>query len=243
MTTLHDYGEDVTLRNAFVYSDNIYFAKVALQIGGETFTDYLKKIGFGQEVPFPISLTVSQYSNDGEVISDEIQLADSGYGQGQILVNPLHLVSIYTSFLNDGDMLEPKLLMEDSSEPSVWISEAFTQEAVQTITEDLVDVVNDSNGTGYGLHMDDIQLAGKTGTAEIKDSVDDTDGTELGWMAVYTTDPDTENPILIVTMVEDVKDRGGSGYVVDNLRPVLESYLTGTAYVNDNVQEENYEND
>ena len=243
VTTLHDYGEDVTLRNAFVYSDNIYFAKAALQIGGETFTEYLKKIGFGQEVPFPISLTVSQYSNDGEVISDEIQLADSGYGQGQILVNPLHLVSIYTSFLNDGDMLEPKLLMEDSSEPSVWISEAFTQEAVQTITEDLVDVVNDSNGTGYGLHMDDIQLAGKTGTAEIKDSVDDTDGTELGWIAVYTTDPDTENPILIVTMVEDVKDRGGSGYVVDNLRPVLESYLTGTAYVNDNVQEENYEND
>ena len=69
MTTLHDYGEDVTLRNAFVYSDNIYFAKAALQIGGETFTEYLKKIGFGQEVPFPISLTVSQYSNDGEVIS------------------------------------------------------------------------------------------------------------------------------------------------------------------------------
>ena len=36
-------------------------------------------------------------------IETEIQLADSGYEQGQILVNPLHLASIYTSFLNEGN--------------------------------------------------------------------------------------------------------------------------------------------
>ena len=241
VTTLHDYGEDVTLRNAFVYSDNIYFAKAALKIGGETFTDYLKQIGFGEELPFPISLTTSQYSNDGETITDEIQLADSGYGQGQILINPLHLASIYTSFLNDGDMLAPKLLLEENPEAEVWISDAFTSEAVQTISTDLIDVINDSDGTGYGLHMDEIQLAGKTGTAEIKDNVDDTNGTELGWMAVYTTDPNTETPLLLITMVEDVKERGGSGYVVDNLRPVLESYLTGAAYVSESDTENDEE--
>lgn len=236
VTTLHDYGEDVTLRNAFVYSDNIYFAKAALQIGGETFTDYLEKLGFGEELPFPVRMTVSTYSNDGETISDEIQLADSGYGQGQILINPLHLASIYTAFLNGGDMLEPKLLLEEEPQAEVWMEGAFDAQAVQTISQDLTEVVNDPNGTGYGLHMDEVSLAGKTGTAEIKDSVEDTEGTELGWMAVYTTDPETEKPILIVTMVEDVKDRGGSGYVVDNLRPVLESYLTGAAYVNEEVE-------
>ena len=75
-----------------------------------------------------------------------------------------------------------------------------------------------------------VELAGKTGTAEIKDTVEDTSGTELGWMAVYTTDPDTEKPLLLLTMVQDVKERGGSGYVVDNLRPVLESYLLGQEY-------------
>lgn len=45
-------------------------------------------------------------------------------------------------------------------------------------------VVNDSNGTGYAAHRDDILLAGKTGTAEIKASKDDTSGTELGWFAI-----------------------------------------------------------
>ena len=67
-----------------------------------------------------------------------------------------------------------------------------------------------------------VEVAGKTGTAEIKDSQDDTTGTELGWINVYTTE--AENPVLLVSMIEDVKDRGGSGYVVDKIRQVLESY-------------------
>ena len=66
-------------------------------------------------------------------------------------------------------------------------------------------------------------LAGKTGTAEIKASQDDTTGTELGWFTVMTTNSD--NPILITTMVENVKDRGGSGYVVDHMQAPLNSYL------------------
>ena len=229
VTTLHDYGEDVTLRNALVYSDNIYFAKAALKIGADTLEEQLKKIGFGQELPFPISVTSSQYSNE-EHISTEVQLADSGYGQGQMLVNPIHLASIYTAFLNEGDMLKPKLLQEENPQGEVWISDAFTEEAVQTVAEDLKDVVNSPEGTGYGLHLEGVELAGKTGTAEIKDTVEDTSGTELGWMVVYTTDPDTEKPLLLLTMVQDVKERGGSGYVVDNLRPVLESYLLGQEY-------------
>ena len=48
-------------------------------------------------------------------------------------------------------------------------------------------------------------MAGKTGTAEIKLSKEDETGTELGWMAVFTTDPNIENPILLISMVEDVK--------------------------------------
>ena len=62
--------------------------------------------------------------------------------------------------------------------------------------------MNDSNGTGYVAHRDDILLAGKTGTAEIKASKDDTSGTELGWFAIFTAE-DTECPILIISMVEE----------------------------------------
>ena len=68
-------------------------------------------------------------------------------------------------------------------------------------------------------------MGGKTGTAEIKLSKEDETGTELGWMAVFTTDPNIENPILLISMVEDVKNIGGSGYVVQKDKRVLDQYL------------------
>ena len=94
VTTLHTY-EPVTLENALIYSDNIYFAKTALAIGAEDLTDALDQLGFGQALPFEIAMAKSQYSNT-DTIETEIQLADSGYGQGQVLVKsaafglPLH---------------------------------------------------------------------------------------------------------------------------------------------------------
>ena len=86
--------------------------------------------------------------------------------------------------------------------------------------------MNDSNGTGYAAHRDDILLAGKTGTAEIKASKDDTSGTELGWFAIFTAEDTVERPILIISMVEDVKGRGGSGYVVKKYGLVLEEWFS-----------------
>ena len=66
-------------------------------------------------------------------------------------------------------------------------------------------------------------LAGKTGTAELKASKEDTEGTEIGWFAAFPADPDTEQPVLIVSMVENVKHLGGSGYVVQKDSLVLDS--------------------
>ena len=215
VTTLHEYSGAANLRNALVYSDNIYFAKAALQIGADTLTGQLDKLGFNQEIPFEISMTSSQYSNT-EGIDTEIQLADSGYGQGQILINPLHLACIYSAFFNEGNMIAPYLEYEEGKTASYWIEGAFTSEAAQTIYEDLQEVVSDPGGTGYGASsVSGATLAGKTGTAEIKESQEDTEGTELGWFAVYNTGASDEDTVLMLNMVEDVKGRGGSGYVVD----------------------------
>ena len=167
----------------------------------------------------------SQYSNTDQ-IETEIQLADSGYGQGQILVNPLHLASIYTSFLNDGNIIQPYLKYSEKSAGKIWIEEAYSAETVSQIMEGLSGVVNDPNGTGYAAHRDDILLAGKTGTAELKDSKEDTSGTEIGWFAVFTADKNVETPILMVSMVENVKDIGGSGYVVSKDKAVLDQYFS-----------------
>ena len=224
VTTLHEY-ELVIMKNALIYSDNIYFAKAALKIGADNLMNSLDEIGFNQEVPFEITMAESQYSNT-DCIETEIQLADSGYGQGQILVNPLHLASIYTSFLNEGNIIQPYLQYSDNPAGKIWIKEAFSSETVSQVMEGLTGVVNDPNGTGYAAHRDDILFAGKTGTAELKESQEDTSGTEIGWFAVFTADKNVETPVLMISMVENVKGIGGSGYVVSKDKAVLDQYFS-----------------
>ena len=224
VTTLHEYSP-VNLENALIYSDNIYFAKAALNIGADNLMKSLKLLGFGQELPFEIKMSQTQYANDGGTIDSEIQLADSGYGQGQILINPLHLATLYTSILNDGNVIRPYLTYSETPKSEVWIAQAFSSDAASRVKTALEKVVNTPEGTGYGAHREDIALAGKTGTAEIKADQNDTTGTELGWFGVFTEDAAAQKPVLLMSMVEDVKDRGGSGYVVDKSAAVLQGYL------------------
>ena len=223
VTTLHAY-EPVILENALIYSDNIYFAKAALKIGSEEMESSLTGLGFNEELPFEIKMAESQYSNS-EGIETETQLADSGYGQGQVLVNPLHMACIYSAFCNEGNVIKPYLVYQKDAVAEYWIPGAFSNETASRVLEGTKKVVNDSNGTGYAAHRDDILLAGKTGTAEIKASKDDTSGTELGWFAIFTAEDTVERPILIISMVEDVKGRGGSGYVVKKDNLVLEEWF------------------
>lgn len=220
VTTLHAPTPN-DLKNALIYSDNVYFAKAATNIGKEDLIDGYQKLKIGSKIPFELSLNKSQYQNDGSDFNDQ-QLADSGYGQGQLLMNPVQMTAIYSAFVNEGSIKQPYLLLDEKPDDD-WIKNAFSKETANMIKDDLIEVISDSNGTGHSIYHQNVELAGKTGTAEIKASQSDTTGKEIGWFAVMTTNSD--NPILIVTAVEDVKDRGGSGYVVEHTKAPLDSYL------------------
>lgn len=223
VTTLHAY-EPVTMKNALIYSDNIYFAKAALKIGADKLAKSLDEIGFNQELPFDIIMSNSQYSNTDK-IETEVQLADSGYGQGQVLVNPLHLASIYTAFVNEGNIVKPYLQYKENTSGEIWIPKVFSTDTVNKVMEGLKGVVNDSHGTARSAYRKDIMLAGKTGTAELKATKEDTEGTEIGWFSVFTVDKDVKKPVLIISMVENVKGIGGSGYVVNKDKAVIDEYM------------------
>ena len=166
----------------------------------------------------------SQYSNT-EKIETEIQLADTGYGQGHVLVNPLHMACIYSAFCNEGNMVKPYLVYKNEIQTEYWIQGAFSIETANLVLNGIKEVINNPNGTGRLAHKDDVVLAGKTGTAEIKADKEDTSGTEHGWFAVFTADKEVERPIMIISMVEDVKGKGGSGYVVKKDSQVLDEWF------------------
>ena len=225
VTTLHPC-EPATMEKALISSDNIYFAKAALRIGVDEMQNYMDRLGFNEDLPFEIGMRQSQYSNT-EQIETEVQLADSGYGQGQMLINPLHLACMYTAFANGGNIVQPYLTVGQKRDNLYWLREVFSRETAEQVLDMMVRVVSDSEGTGQAAYREDIRLAAKTGTAEIKVSQGDKNGTELGWFAIFTADRDEERPILLVSMIEDVKDRGGSGYVVRGDKEVLDAWFAG----------------
>lgn len=222
VTTLVGYGEPVNLENAFVNSDNIYFARQALNIGAETLTQGFKDMGFNEKIPFELSLSSSTYDDDDNIDSD-IQLADTGYGQGQLMVNPVHMLSMYSMFVNGGNMIQPTLIMGEGYSGKVWKEQVISAEAAEIVKNGLIQVIENPAGTGAEARIDGLTMLGKTGTAEIKESQGDTAGIERGWFICETTD-DIEKPVAVVGMVEDVKDKGGSHYVTRKVRNIVASY-------------------
>ena len=221
ITTLTDYSGPKNLLNGIIYSDNIYFAQTALKIGAESFASSLDKIGFNQNIDFPLTLSKSQYANDnGTKIEGETKLADSGYGQGSILVNPIHMASIYSAFANDGNMIKPRIEYDESKNGEVLIENVFSKEASDIIEDDLIQVVE--NGTATDMKIDGLTIAGKTGTAELKTSQEDTESGTLGWFNCYTINREGGD-LLIVSMVENVQDNtdGGSHYLIKKIRNLL----------------------
>lgn len=241
VTTLTTYGGASNLRNALIYSDNVYFAKAAIRIGADTFAKQLLKIGFDKEMDFPISMSTSQFGSNNE-FSSEISLADSGYGQGKILVNPLHIASVYSAFVNDGNMIKPyieyaktntdlnentaesKEKSTEDSEQKYWIKNAFSKEAANEIRDDLIQVVENPNGTGYGARINGLTLAGKTGTAELKGAGED-EGEELGWFNTFVVSDEDDEQLLMINMIENVENRGGSHYLLPIIKRIIQDYL------------------
>ena len=223
ITTLSTYNGPANLKNALIHSDNIYFAKAALKIGGKNLINSLKNIGFGQQIEFPQTISKSSYSNS-ESFTNETQLANSGYGQGEVLVNPIHMAMMYSAFVNEGNMIMPYLEYKEnaSSQTAKYYKEnAFSKEAANEVRDGLIQVVENPSGTAHSAKIEGKTIAGKTGTAEIKQSKDDTEGTEIGWFNAFNVGESDESLLLVVSMVENVKGKGGSHYLLPKVRAIF----------------------
>lgn len=218
ITTLTDYQGPKNLLNGMIHSDNIYFAQSALKIGTDTFTKELNKIGFNETMDFPLMLEKSQYaSQNGDKIEGETKLADTGYGQGSLLVNPIHMASIYSAFANNGNMIKPYLEYDAKKTGSSLKENAFSEEAAETIKQALIQVVENKEGTANDMKINGVTIAGKTGTAELKTSSEDTQSGTLGWFDCFTDD------LLVISMVENKQNNqdGGSHYLIQKIRSLF----------------------
>lgn len=213
ITTLELYSEPVNLENALVYSDNIYFAKLALELGKNKIEKELNDLGFNSELDFEQRVTESTYGK----LDNEKTIATTGFGQANVMVNPILMASIYSAFANSGDMVKPYLTFEENEEnrTKIYKENIISDEISNDIKEYMIEVVK--RGSGQKCFLEDKVIAGKTGTAEIKKDQNDKTGTENGWFNSFD-----EYGNLYVCMVENVKNKGGSAYVVEKMRNIYE---------------------
>ncbi|BBI36721.1 penicillin-binding transpeptidase domain-containing protein [Cohnella abietis] len=215
---VHDMNP-VDLSQALIYSDNIYFAQTALAIGKKQFVAGAARFGIGEPLPLAYPLSASQLARGGGAPSGDIQLADSGYGQGQVAMTTLHVAFSYSALVNGGNIAYPQLSEADSAfAGKLWKEQAMSVDTAERVKADLVKAVASPEGVGHGAYIAGASIAGKTGTAELKASKG-TEGQENGWFVGFDAD---DPQLLISMMIENVQGRGGSRYVAPKVKRIFE---------------------
>lgn len=215
VTTLKSYLGPKNVTNALINSDNIFFANTALKIGKDKFKSNLEDLYFNKDMDIMLNTKKSQIGD----LKSEIKLADTGYGQGDLLVNPIHMASIYSIFYNEGKMVKPKILYSDNNKIEYLNENAISKEAANIIKEGLIEVIENKDGTAKDMKIDGIKIAGKTGTAELKKTSDDKESGTLGWFNCFTINKENED-YLIIGMVENTQNNssGGSHLVIKKIK-------------------------
>ncbi len=192
------------LQQALAVSCNVTFGQLALDLGRPKMAKYFERYGFTQMIKGDIQENANSIP-DFSRLSDG-DLAQTGIGQGSLLVTPLRMAMLASTFANKGNMMKPYLLQKivapdgtivRETKPDVWLSPADSKLASQ-IVDMMVTVVEE--GTGSAAALRGIQVAGKTGTAE------NPHGASHAWFIGFAP---AEDPQVAVAIIVENAGSGG----------------------------------
>jgi penicillin-binding protein A len=178
----NDAGEsfgDITLTEALTHSVNTVFGEIGEKIGKATMKKYMDRLGFGR--PVEVDLPRDERASSGERQRGKIIPATNGavdvgrmaIGQDKLTVTPLQMAMVAASVANGGKLMKPHLGARivdrdrrtvDRIEPEE-MSEVMSPETASQVGAMMSQVVKE--GTGTAAALEGIDVAGKTGTAEV----------------------------------------------------------------------------
>ena len=187
-----EFGE-LSFASAVQYSVNTAFAQVALKLGGKRLSEYAERFGFNRVPEMPLEARESSFPPP--VGAGDLMWAS--IGQAQVLASPLQMATVAATIANDGERMEPRItkLEEPVGEQVV------TKETANTLTKLMINVVR--GGTGQAARLAGIDVAGKTGTAEV-----DVDGERKNhaWFICFAP---ANDPSVAIAVVSEYGGVGG----------------------------------
>lgn len=214
----------LTLRGALIRSCDVFFYRLGLEVGIANWNRYARQFGFGS----PTHIDIAR-GGDGEsrgLLPDRAyyvehmgkwfdgNMLNLAIGQGETLVTPIQIAR-YIGALATGVLTTPHLLRHTDHAGLSLTDVEVSPQTIDHIRSVLVDVIAHPYGTGRRARIKDIQVAGKTGTAE------NSHGEDHAWFVAYA--PAESPEIAIAVLVEN----GGQGGAVAGpmARQVLEAYF------------------
>ncbi|WP_125614175.1 peptidoglycan D,D-transpeptidase FtsI family protein [Specibacter cremeus] len=225
----YQYGQCYTQTKAtFAFalenSCNTPFAGIALNLGQDAITKQADMFGFNDDtLGIPSGVTASRFPGvDGKL--DGPELARSAIGQQSVLVTPLQIAMMTSAIANGGVQMKPDLVKAVRT-PDLKAVSSFTPETLRTsttpeiarqITEWMVSVVD--NGIARAAAVPGVQVAGKTGTAEIGDT-----GLNNSWFTGFA--PANDPQVEVTIMMPKVDVATGAQLTSPNASKLIEAVL------------------
>jgi penicillin-binding protein A len=222
-------GEDfgpVTLTTALTNSVNTVWATVGERLGKDTMYTYMRRFGFNGKPPIDLpgdELRSSGVFDDGKLLddSDAVDIGRVAIGQERLLVTPLQMAMVVSAIGNGGSLMRPHIVQEVRDHDGRLVRRVKPGEEAQVVkpqtARDLAGMMSQvvKEGTGTAAALSGIDVAGKTGTAEVG-------GTNQAWFIAFA--PVDRPRIAIAVTVERTSGQGGT-IAAPIAKQVMESLL------------------
>jgi peptidoglycan glycosyltransferase len=189
---------NLDLASALAESSNVFFAQIGVRYGHDAFARNVDRFHFNRQIGLYESPYGSWAMSTGRVpeikTSDKYGLAQASVGQGKVLTTPAHMALIAAAVANRGLAMKPRMVRSDPPEQLArFMSVANAGKLARMLREAVAE------GTGRGIDVDGLSIAGKTGTAQ------NPQGASHSWFVGFA--PADRPALAVAVMVE----HGGYG--------------------------------
>ena len=217
----HDEPCGGTFSQSFAKSCNSVFAPLGVEVGAERLVEEAEQYGFNARPALyndaatkavrPPRSTIPS----ADEIGGDLDVGVSAIGQGQVLATPLQLASVSQAVASGGTRSPTPITQDPEFKPDDKPVEVMDAETAKTLRELMIGVVEE--GTGIAADLPNVQVAGKTGTAELGSPVPTTGDEEPGaepeqevdaWFTAFA--PASDPQLAVAAMVVEAEGDGGT---------------------------------